>query len=357
MQQNTKTLSVSHIDLDGYGAQFILKEYLFIDEYINLNYGDLLDYFTKLNYSDYKEIFITDLNLDKETALLLDTKAKEHSINLVLIDHHGSGQEQADTYNWYFLNTDYCGAYNTWTYCKEHFSLQNPSREELVEEVAQVVDILDMWRKEHKLFNRSTYLSNCIFDNPIENQNLKREFNFRLIEVLSPALKELSTEKIESLGLSNQILLDLLRDFYKEYNLEFNPDVPLKIKSILTLIPSINNFKLLEEKSKYGTVRVYRLSSSSAQYCFDYLLDKEENQDIIFMNVGIRGNVSVRSRNSKAVEIAKLFDGGGHPDASGAFIKPGLAQDYQHKDYISRKLLDTLKSNKDKFADKGWNFR
>ena len=128
---------LSHTDLDGYGCQFIAKEFFSNITFYNANYGrevlvrvnailDSISHSTQSLHSLLEQKFgkskksptptshnkylvlITDLNLTLSKANYLQQRIEELKINgvdveLLLLDHHISGQECADKYEWYHL--------------------------------------------------------------------------------------------------------------------------------------------------------------------------------------------------------------------------------------------------------------
>ena len=112
---------LSHIDLDGYGCQY-LTHACFKEQHnynlisYNANYGpevkarleEIITAITRekfLGNKDEQLILITDLNLTTKEAKWLEAQVMEVGAKLQLLDHHGSGEKTAEQYAWYFLDT------------------------------------------------------------------------------------------------------------------------------------------------------------------------------------------------------------------------------------------------------------
>ena len=125
---------LSHIDLDGYSCQLIMRHTPYTIHSFNANYGaEIVQRLEEIlealhNSNEDAIILITDLNLTAHEAKWLnkevqDLNDKGRNIEIILLDHHGSGQESADKYAWYYLDTERCATKITYDYAKEHFEL------------------------------------------------------------------------------------------------------------------------------------------------------------------------------------------------------------------------------------------
>lgn len=200
----------------------------------------------------------------------------------------------------------------------------------------KLINMYDIWDKDDiGLFNKGILLSNYVFNNPINIPTLKRQFNFELIKHISRLFNSgYTTRHVENTGHYN-ILLDKITKL--EYSNHPNSipalideNIPLGVKVELLNLPYLNSYVYDVYRTALGSVVVFTdISSSTSQYCFDYmfedpclastLLNIDSVSDTIFINYKLDKNtMSIRSRNGKAVEVAKMCGGGGHPDAAGA---------------------------------------
>ena len=104
---------LSHTDLDGFTCQFISKTAMKDGYFVNANYGEEVrvridEILAKIEESGSQEAFflITDLNLTLEEASYLDERIKnmDKKVKLQLLDHHASGLETAEKFEWYHLD-------------------------------------------------------------------------------------------------------------------------------------------------------------------------------------------------------------------------------------------------------------
>ena len=147
---------LSHIDLDGYSCQLVMKFTPYKITNYNANYGAEVKSKLDLILENIKKskddalILITDLNLTAdesrwihgEVAKLNDNK---RNIKLNLLDHHGSGEESAKKYEWYYLDVSRCATKITYDYAKEHYELAEP---EWMNKFVNVVNAVDLWKQE-----------------------------------------------------------------------------------------------------------------------------------------------------------------------------------------------------------------
>ena len=152
---------LSHIDLDGYSCQLIMRYTPYTITNYNANYGaevkSKLDLILE-NIRQSKQstlILITDLNLTADESRwlhgeVINMNDNNIKVKLLLLDHHGSGEESAKKYEWYYLDTERCATKITYDYAKEHFEFDEPS---WMERYVNVVNAVDLWKiEEHDNF-------------------------------------------------------------------------------------------------------------------------------------------------------------------------------------------------------------
>lgn len=103
--KNLKVLSFSHYDLDGIGCQIILSNYFTNITCYNTTYSQEQDLLTKIEayVNNYDLILITDF-----TPTLILTELKKITKPIIIIDHHESVLEFANSKENIYINTSMC---------------------------------------------------------------------------------------------------------------------------------------------------------------------------------------------------------------------------------------------------------
>ena len=148
---------LSHIDLDGYSCQLVMKYTPYNITNYNANYGAevksmldlILENIRKAN--EPATILITDLNLTADESRWLSNEvakmnqSSNKKTTITLLDHHGSGEESAKKHDWYFLDVERCATKITYDYVKENFEFDEPA---WMEKYVNVVNAVDLWKQE-----------------------------------------------------------------------------------------------------------------------------------------------------------------------------------------------------------------
>ena len=320
---------LSHTDLDGYGCQLVLKEY---KEYFkkikffNANYGaeilaKLNEILKSIKSEDSKDIMIliTDLNLNMDEATFLESEIKNlrengFKIKLQLLDHHISGQDCADSFEWYFLDVKRSATLITYDY----FSNIYGKRDNL-EKITQIINAIDLWIEDSKFF----------------------EFGKVLLRIVSTETREVSTtlfpnearryklfmlkKSIKFIDKKNShILLDdniyPLKKKFLAKNRKMNTLDNLSSKYLVRVLGKRRNEMAIYYKGSRG---ILTFTIGNISVVANEFLKKYDNEFDFFIDVGFKGSVGLRANNRADVsKIAKeLFDGGGHLNASGGKIK------------------------------------
>jgi oligoribonuclease NrnB/cAMP/cGMP phosphodiesterase (DHH superfamily) len=316
---------LSHIDLDGYGCQYLTTNYFKKIECHNANYG--LEVKVKLEeiilsiernkflHSEEKGhlILITDLNLTPKEANWLDGEAKKVGAKILLLDHHISGEKTANQFRWYMLDSTKSATLITYEWLKREYRFDEVGR---YEDIVNAINAIDIWLSEDALFefgkvglgmiNGARELNRTLF--PDEDRDLK----LFLIESARNYLKEENGH----IALDND-LHQLKKLFFKgrKDNTKDNL-VALFVSNLL----SNEKIRLTVTYRGYKGVLGYSLGNTSI-LGNTFLL---QNPDYDFyMDINSRGNFSLRSNNR--VNVAKMAEeignGGGHENASGGKIK------------------------------------
>jgi len=354
----TKIYHLSHLDLDGYGSQymtrFLRKDNIDI-EYFNANYDEVLENIKKifknivLEYTKIKEenlflkqnekksfpkilFLITDLSIDKKLAVKINNFLRGNThidLTIQVLDHHKTSIEVAEKNDWYLFNNKKCGSSLTADYVNK-FHNNKELKENLIF-VGKFIQSHDLWEKESPYFNFANFLSDIVFNLyfPDFLKNEKREFLcnyiFNFISFYKKE-KNITVEKMEmvlpfilntTLGMfikNKNILNDKnIRTLYKLYY--YQSELYSKIQ---------NNFETLKINNLTFKI-LYNVEGGFFQYFSHYFLENNKNIDFL-LKISENGNISLRSVNSNSDvgKIANLLtngNGGGHFHASGGRIK------------------------------------
>lgn len=321
------THHLSHIDLDGYSCQLVTAELFTNIHYYNANYGAevMVRLREILRLIDSQEepsnILISDLNLTLDEAKFLDKAVKERndegkSVNLLLLDHHGSGQESADIFEWYRLDVTRCATKIVYEHALEFWTVSKELQVWLAPFVA-IVNAVDIWLMHEeenfeygkvclRLVSESRELNRYIFDKE------DRKYKFALLKEAAQMAKVTDAaivldEKIHSMkknffrvdanntldGLATAYIVKLIEIYKDRFTIFFRGH-----KGILTF--SLGNTSIIGN----GILRA--------------------NDDVDFViDVGGRGTLSLRADDKIDVSVLakELAGGGGHPNASGGRLK------------------------------------
>ena len=324
---------LSHIDLDGYSCQLIMKYTPYETYNYNANYGAEVKQKLELILEKIKKekkpayIFITDLNLTADESRWLQHEIKKINDNccdvkLQLLDHHGSGAESAKKFEWYFLDVERCATKITYDYAKEHFDLDEP---EWMEKYVNVVNAVDLWKQEEK--ENFEYGKVCM-----RLVTETRELN-RIMFAEEDSHYKLSL-LLEAVKLINEpnapIVLDdnihrLKKDFFREDKDDTLDN--LATKYVVKLLGKARKEKTIYYKGYRGYLS-YGVGNTSI-VGNGFLLAYPEYDFIV--DVSYRGTMSLRANNNVSVaQISKEWaNGGGHPNAAGGRIM-GFKEQYRY---------------------------
>jgi len=292
----------THTDLDGVGCAILaLQAFSDIDiEYCNYNDINLRveEFLMSSSQSCYDKIFITDISINEETLEIIKHKADGR---VVILDHHKTALwlnkydnfivEEIDEE----LNEKTSGAYMFYKYL---FKINKDSK---LYKLCDTIRQYDTWIWKEKGLNYPKMLNDlfCIYGRDL---------------FLNKILKYLNNEDEFLFNETDQLLLILKAEEIKDYIEDRNKSM----------------FRVNYKNYKVGVVYADRfISEMGNKLC-------ETNQDIDFIVI-INMNDSISYRTIKDIdlsEIAKEFNGGGHPKASGSPI----TENFRHQvvsDYFS----------------------
>ncbi len=340
---------LSHIDLDGYSAQLIMRYTPYTVYSYNANYGD--EVMERLNEileaiaSSHSEILIlvTDLNLYPDEAKMLDNEVKKRNeaganISIQLLDHHGSGQKTSEQYEWYYLDTTRSATKITYEYAKEHFELDAPP---WLKHYVNVVNAVDLWKQEEhddfeygkvcmRLINETRELNRTLFANE------DRHYKLTLLEQAAAMVNEPH---------ANIKLDEAIHGMKKRYFRNNTDDTldNLSTHKIVTLFGDKRDSMSIYYKGYRGFLSFGVGNTSIIGNAF--LLTYPEYDFIV--DISSRGTMSLRANNQVDVSlIAKEWaNGGGHPNAAGGRLS-NFKEQYRY-DKVKKQIqniIDTKES-------------
>ncbi len=339
----TKTIyHLSHIDLDGYSCQLVMRHTPYTIHSYNANYGaEVLERLEEIiealqNSNEAAIILITDLNLTPSEAKWLDQEVKTmnekgRDIEINLLDHHGSGQESADRYDWYTLDTSRSATKITYDYAKIHYELNEP---QWMEGFVNVVNAVDLWHQHMvedfeygkvcmRLITETRELNRVIFANE------DREYKLSLL------LGAAETMHVDNAPIVlDEAIHKMKKGFFRKEN--DNTLDNLATSYIVELLGHKRNQMTIYYKGYKGFLS-YGVGNTSI--IGNGFLTTFDEYDFI-VDVSYRGTMSLRANNKVDVSvIAKEWaGGGGHPNASGGRIQ-GFKEQYRYdrvKEQIER---------------------
>ncbi|MCF6339289.1 MAG: phosphoesterase [Sulfurimonas sp.] len=320
---------LSHIDLDGYSCQLIMKYTPHILYNYNANYGAEVKQKLEMILENIKKnngdatILITDLNLTANESKWLNNEVDtNNNIELILLDHHGSGEDSANKYDWYYLDTLRCATKITYDYAKEYFELNEPT---WMNKFVNVVNAVDLWKmQESENFEYGKVCMRLIAETRELNKVMFGDVdNDYKISLLLEATKFLNEENAP-------IILDenihkLKKNFFKK---EKNNTLDnLATEFIVKLLGQAKKEKTIYYKGYKGYLS-YGVGNTSI-VGNGFLIAYPEYDFIV--DISYRGTMSLRANNKVNVaQISKEWaNGGGHPNAAGGRII-GFKEQYRY---------------------------
>lgn len=341
---------LSHIDLDGYSCQLVMKEAYKDIKFYNANYGaevgERLNEILETIKTDKKDasILITDLNLTMDESKWITKeieKLKDYEkidVKLQLLDHHGSGQDSANKFDWYFLDTTRSATQITFDYVNEHFSL-SPETMSWIKPYVAIVDAVDLWHQEKhdafeygkvcmRLVTETRELNRVMFAD--DDRNYKHALLFEAAQILP-------------LDNSSILLDETIHTLKKNYFKKETDDTldNLATAFIVELLGKEKPDKTIYYKGYKGYLS-YALGNTSI--VGNAFLTTFDEYDFI-VDVGPRGTMSLRANNKVDVSmIAKEWaGGGGHPNASGGRLS-GFKEQFRY-DKVKRQIQNIIDDN------------
>lgn len=357
---------LSHTDLDGYGCQFIAKEFFKNITFYNANYGRevlvrinaILDTITHSSQNlstlltqkfgkskkspasnasqDKFLVLITDLNLTLSESNYLQQRIEELKINgvdveLLLLDHHISGQECADKYEWYHLDSTRCASKITFDTLILREKMLDSTREKWIRNASEMINSVDIWLEDGYKFDFGKVAMGAISGSFELNRFMfDEEHRFYKFAILESAREFLEQP-------NGEVAFDNALYEIKKRALGGNPQT-----ETMDTITSNAQVKLLSQKKDsctifYNDKKGFLSYSMGGVSVLANLFLRTNSEYDFYLDVNPRGNVSLRANgNCDVSEMSReLFNGGGHKNASGGKIE-GFKESFSYVDIKSQ---------------------
>jgi len=316
---------LSHIDLDGYGCQYLTTKCFSDIVCYNANYGpevtarlsEIIKQIEqdKFLHGDELEatILITDLNLTTKEANNIEKEVVRVGAKIQLLDHHGTGKSASERFAWYKLDTSKCATLITYHWLQEHFEFD---KENSFANIVKAINAIDIWVDDDELFEYGKVMLGMISGAREIGRVLfpseDRAFKFSMIE---EATKRVNTEDAP-IKLDDD-LHQIKKIFFKQ---DKNNTKDNLVAQFVTNLLTQNRQRLTIDYKGHKGILGYNIGNASI--IGNACMVTNDDYDF-YMDVNFRGNFSLRSNNKLDVSqmAAHIGNGGGHPNASGGKIE------------------------------------
>ena len=323
MQQHVYHLS--HIDLDGYGCQYLSQQCFDTIDCYNANYGPevparLGEIVKKIEQDKFIHgddieslILITDLNLTTKEGNWIEKEAVRIGAKLQLLDHHATGASAAERFAWYKLDTTRCATLITYDWLQMHYDFD---KENNLARIVKAINAIDIWLSDDELFEYGKVMLGMISGAREIGRILfpaqDRAFKLSMID----AAKDLVDEEDAPIKLDDA-LHQIKKSFFKQ---EKNDTKDNLVAYYVTDLLTQDKQRLTITYKGHKGILGYNVGNASIIGNASMVA----NEDYAFyMDVNFRGNFSLRSNNKLDVSAmaAHIGNGGGHVNASGGKIE------------------------------------
>lgn len=316
---NYKLYHLSHTDLDGYGCQMVTNRYFESIKFYNSNYGKEInerfnEIFNDIQNEGFEKniILITDLNLTPEQAKEFDSKVMNTNANIMilLLDHHKSGQNCAQEFDWYFLDDKRCATKITYDFFASIYG-----EDKKLSKFVDVVNAVDIWLEDKEEFELGKVCLGLVSGakeiNRIMFPKENSQYMFDLLSRIQPyfcyekphIVLENNIHKIKKDILTHDED-DTLNNLISKYNVKMLTENKEAMKIEYEGHPGILTYNI-------GNVSVIGNDFLKKNPSFDF-----------FMDISSKKTVSFRANGKLDVSkvASKIANGGGHPNASGGLV-------------------------------------
>lgn len=316
---------LSHIDLDGYGCQYLSIQCFDTIHCYNANYGPevparLREIVKKIEqdkfiHADKVEalILITDLNLTTKESSWIEKEAVRIGAKLQLLDHHATGANAAERFGWYYLDSKRCATLITYNWLQKHYDFDT---DKTLSDIVKAINAIDIWVSDDKYFEYGKVMLGMISGAreigrilfPAED----RAFKLSMID----AAKNTLQEEDAAIKLDDK-LHQVKKDFFKK---EKNDTKDNLVANYVTELLTTDKQRLtIDYKGRKGILG-YNVGNASIIGNASMLANEDYD---FYMDINFRGNFSLRSNNKIDVSAmaAHIGNGGGHVNASGGKVE------------------------------------
>ncbi len=315
---------LSHIDLDGYGCQYLTTKAFEKIECYNANYGPevkarLEEIIKKIEQDKFLHgtqtkslILVTDLNLTTKEANWLEKEVIRIGSKLQLLDHHATGASSAERFAWYKLDTTRSATLITYDWLREHHDFDKDGE---YQKIVKTINAIDIWVSDDEQFEYGKVclgmiagareINRTLF--PLNDRNLK----IHLIE----KARILANEDSANIALDNA-----LHKTKKEFFIDAKDDTKDNlVATYVTNLLSEDKQRLTIDYRGYKGLLGYNVGSSSL-IGNSFLLANPDYD--FYMDINFRGHFSLRGHSKMDVSkmAGEIGNGGGHPNASGGKV-------------------------------------
>jgi oligoribonuclease NrnB/cAMP/cGMP phosphodiesterase (DHH superfamily) len=316
----SKLYHLSHIDLDGYGCQYLTSQMFDNIALFNANYGPevqarLNEIIITIKSSDATDnlILISDLNLTPKEAKWIENEVKKIGVDLLLLDHHITGQNSSQEYDWYHLNTDYSATKLTYNWLKKEFDFDGQNN---FGRLVESINAVDMWHSTHELFEFGKVMMSMIAGAKEIGKVMFPEEDSRLKHHIIETAYQYINQNDCHIKLDDNAYR-LKKDFFF---LDHNDTKDNLVAQYITSLLGNQKERFTIYYKDFKGILGYNIGNSSI-IGNKFLI---ENSDYNFyMDINFRGHFSLRGNGTLDLsEVAqKIGNGGGHPNASGGKIE------------------------------------
>ena len=316
---------LSHIDLDGYGCQYLSTQCFDNIECYNANYGPevtarLQEIVKKIEQDKFIQgdgieplILITDLNLTTKEGNWIEKEAMRIGAKLQLLDHHATGASAAERFAWYYLDTKRCATLITYEWLQKHYNFDN---ENTLTRIVQAINAIDIWVNDDPLFEYGKVMLGMISGAREIGRILfpeeDRAFKLAMIQAADKRIDEANAP----IKLDDD-LHQIKKSFFKQ---EHNDTKDNLVASFVTNLLTQDKQRLTIEYKGHKGILAYNVGNASIIGNASMVANPDYD---FYMDVNYRGNFSLRSNNKLDVSAmaAHIGNGGGHVNASGGKIE------------------------------------
>ena len=315
---------LSHIDLDGYGCQYLTSKCFKNISCYNANYGpevmarfkEIISKIEQDNFLNNNKleplILITDLNLTTKEANYIEQEVMRLGAKIQLLDHHATGSNAAEKFAWYKLDTTKCATLITYDWLQIHHSFDPKSN---LHQIVKAINAIDIWLNDDELFEYGKVMLGMISG--------AREIN----RILFPLQDR--TFKLTMIDKANEIIStpnapinldDKLHQIKKSFFIkDTNNTKDNLVANFVTQLLTKDKERLTISYNGFKGILGYNVGNASI--IGNACMVANDDYDF-YMDINFRGHFSLRSNNKMDVSnmAAHIGNGGGHPNASGGKI-------------------------------------